>query len=189
MEHSPSWETNRLSASQEIPHILWNPKVHYRVYRSPPPVHALSQINSVHTPTSHFLKIHFNIILPSMSGSSKWYLSLKFPHQNPVCTSPLPCTRYVPRPPHSFPFYHPNNIRWGVQILNHRTFVTVDIEVCRDSEGSRPRRILSLVFYFCDEFPASLYSFVCVCVEVLMYEADSVRATDWTTDKLRFDSL
>ena len=30
-------------------------------------------------PTSHFLKIHFNIILPSMSRSSKWSVFLAFP--------------------------------------------------------------------------------------------------------------
>ena len=27
MEHSPSWEANRFTASQEIPRILWKPKV------------------------------------------------------------------------------------------------------------------------------------------------------------------
>jgi len=26
MKQGPSWEVNQFSASQEIPHILWNPK-------------------------------------------------------------------------------------------------------------------------------------------------------------------
>ena len=38
MEQSPSWEGNRFSASQEVLHILWNPKVHYRIRQCPPPV-------------------------------------------------------------------------------------------------------------------------------------------------------
>ena len=50
---------------------------------------------SPHNP-SHFLKFHLNIILPSTSGSPKWSLSLNFPHQNPVHTSPLPHKRHIP---------------------------------------------------------------------------------------------
>ena len=80
MEQSPSWEANWFSASQEIPHILWNPKIHSSIQRRPPPFPILSQPNSVLTFTSHFLNIHLNIVVPSMPGSPKWSLSLRFPH-------------------------------------------------------------------------------------------------------------
>jgi len=36
-----------------------------------------------HTPF-HFLKIHFNIVLPPTPGFSKWSLSLSHRHRNPV---------------------------------------------------------------------------------------------------------
>ena len=70
MEQNPSLEANWLSASQEIPRILWNPKVHYRTHMYPQPAPILSQINPFHGPTSLFLKIKVNIILSATPGSS-----------------------------------------------------------------------------------------------------------------------
>jgi len=51
MEHSPSWEANKYLSSQEIPHIVWNPKVHYRIHNRPPPVAIPRHSNPVQTPT------------------------------------------------------------------------------------------------------------------------------------------
>ena len=97
MQQSPSWKANWFSANQEIPRILWNPKVHYRIHKCPPPVPILCQLDPVHTSTSYFLKIHLNIILPSTPGSPWWFLSFRFPHQNPVYASPISHTRHTPR--------------------------------------------------------------------------------------------
>jgi hypothetical protein len=115
MEESPSSEVSRFVASQEIPCILWNPKVHYCIHNFPPPVSILSQPNPIHTLTCPFLNIHPNIILSSTPGSPQWSLSLRFPHQNPIHASILPHLRYI-HPSHSPQFYHLHNTGQGVQI-------------------------------------------------------------------------
>jgi hypothetical protein len=43
MEESPSSETNSLSTTQEITHIVWKLKARYCVHNSQPLVPALSQ--------------------------------------------------------------------------------------------------------------------------------------------------
>ena len=89
------------SASQGILRILFNPKFYYRSHTCRPPVPILSQLDPVRSPTSHFLKIHLNIIIHSKPGSPKWSLSFRFPHQkhllSPIqttCLAHLICVRF-----------------------------------------------------------------------------------------------
>ena len=100
MEQSPSWEANRSSDSQEIPRVIWNLKVHYRIHKSPPPVPILSHINPVHAPhpTSWrsilILSSHLRLGLPN--GLLPSSLSTK------ILYVPLPSPYVLHAPPTSF---------------------------------------------------------------------------------------
>jgi hypothetical protein len=75
-----------------------------------------------------------------MPGYSKWPLSPSFPHQNPVCTSPLPHTRYMPRSFHYSRFYQPNNIGWGVQIIKLLSRGALDKKICNGGNKCTRRK-------------------------------------------------
>ena len=119
MVHSPSWEANWFAASQEIPRISQNPKVHYRTDKRLPPVSILGQPNPVHIPTSHLLQIHPNIIHTSTPRSPLWSPSLWFPYQDPIqSTSPHPYA------PHAQPisFF---SMRWAGHVCTFQKTVEV----------------------------------------------------------------
>ena len=117
MEQSPSWEANGSQLVKKFP-AFYGTRMFITAFTSVRQL-SLSWASSIQSITPHpiFLKIPLNIIHTSMPESTKWSLSLRFPHQNPVYSSPLPHTRYMPRQSHSSRFDHRNDIWWAIQII------------------------------------------------------------------------
>jgi len=74
MGQGPSWEANWFAASQEIPRILWNLMVHYRIHKHQLTVPILRQPDPVHNhphPTSwrHIFLLSFHLRLGFPSGT------------------------------------------------------------------------------------------------------------------------
>ena len=115
MVQSPSWEANWFAASQEIPCIWRNSKVHYRTHKRPPPVSILGQPNPVHIPTSTswrsilILSTHLSLGLPSGL----------FPSGFPTKTlyTPLSSPIHATCPSHSSRFLSP--AQYWVRSTNH----------------------------------------------------------------------
>jgi hypothetical protein len=84
-------------------------------HESPSLVTILSQLNPIHNFPPYFFKVHYNIILPSAPGSSKWFLHSNFPTSvlwALISLMPVTC----PPPPTKFlNFTNLINIWWRVQ--------------------------------------------------------------------------
>ena len=124
-------KANRFAASQQIPFILRNTKVRYRIHKCPPPVPIRNQLDPVHNPhpnswrSNLLLYSHLNLGLPMDSSSQ--------------VSSPKPGTRFSPPPyvPHGPPIsiflnlwlaqywansdlYRKNlELFWDIKILKH----------------------------------------------------------------------
>ena len=81
MKQNPPWEANSFLASQEIPLVLWT--LNSIIIASPPMI---------------FLKMYFNIILPSLPGFPNVYFPSGFPMF--LCSSPyMPYTCSIEQSP------------------------------------------------------------------------------------------
>lgn len=80
------WEPS-CSSRRQIPCNLWNRNFHYSIDRCPTFAPILKEIKSFHTLPYYLFKTYFNIILPSMSRTSKESLYFRFFHHSPTCIS------------------------------------------------------------------------------------------------------
>jgi hypothetical protein len=82
MESCTSWEADSHTSSQELPHLLWNLKVHYFFTWNSLSLDCYPEtVGSSPRPHTLF-KIHVIIILPFISTPLYWFLSLKFSDHN-----------------------------------------------------------------------------------------------------------
>ena len=114
MQHSLSWESNRSSASQEIPRIVWNPKVHRRIHKCLTHL-SLSWVNSIQSMPSHLTSWRSILILFShlRLGLPSGLFPSDFPTETLYTPLYSPHTCYMHRLSHYSRFDHPNNIVWA----------------------------------------------------------------------------
>jgi hypothetical protein len=113
MKLSP-WEAANCAATQKLPRILWNPKVHYRVHKSPPLVPILRQIDPVHSISSYLRYIlilftHLRLVLPSGLFPSGFPINILYVF--------LPHSSYMPCQSHPHWLDHSNYICRRVQVM------------------------------------------------------------------------
>jgi hypothetical protein len=140
MEPSPWEAVNRLT-SQEIPNILWTPKMHYCFHKSVLLVSIPSQINPVHNTPSYFTKIYFNIIFPPK------FLSFRLSHHNPLCIPLLSQVCYMLCPSQTAWLDHSNYTWRRVQAMKLLT-----VQLCPAS-----RHLISLLSRYSTQHPVLKY--------------------------------
>ena len=145
MEQSPSWETDRSSASQEIPSILWKLRVRYLIHKCPPPTVAIpNRTNPIRAP-SHFLKIY--LIL-----SSRLHLGLPsclFPSGLPTKTLylPLPFSTRVTCPAHCILLEFITPTSFGEQYRSLSSSLCNFLHSSVTSSLLGPNNVLSISFW------------------------------------------
>jgi len=146
MEQRSSWEANSHSDRQKTPRLSRNPKVYYRVNKSPPLVSVINEMHPAHTFPPYLSLIHSDIIFPSTLVSSKCSLAYRFSDQNFVRISHLSHAYYMPPIPPSpclcdrNPFSSSGDETWGRMDRQtwprHCTFIFCTL--CKDRDSLPP---------------------------------------------------
>jgi hypothetical protein len=106
MEQGLSWDAASRSPTQQITHLLWNQKAHYRVHKIPSLDPIGSQFNPVHTLL--LLKSILRLFSPLHLGLPSGHVHSGFSTKS-VCAFLM-----MFRPSHPSWFYHPCKLGWRV---------------------------------------------------------------------------
>jgi hypothetical protein len=119
VERNPCWEDNNHKASEEIPLLLWNLKVHYRVHKGPP--QSVSWASWIQSTSSYPISVKSTLIL-----SSHLRLGIKivysFQISQPKVSTHFAHMCYMSRLSHFPWFYHPKIFREQYKIWRSSCF-------------------------------------------------------------------
>jgi len=142
VEQSLSWEARSSATREEIFRSLqcMEPEVSLPYSQKPSTCPNSEPYESSPRLPQYFLKIHFDIMLPSRF--SKWCLTLRVPHQISVCIFCLSDRCHMSRTSHFSWFNHASNIWCGVQIMKLLTvqFSPLTFYVMSTSPDCVPQR-------------------------------------------------